>query len=106
MKKNIVGIVLIILVAISGFLIYKALNAKKVPPGLIAGVGNFDGDLININTKYPGRVVKINIDDGSDIKKDEVIAKLDSDEYEDKLKVVESQIKAKENELNFTTRHT
>jgi HlyD family secretion protein len=103
MKKNIVGIILIILVAIGGVLIYKALNAKKMPPGLVAGVGNFDGDLININTKYPGRVVKINIDDGSDIKKGEIIAVLDSDEYENKLKAVESQIRAKGNELNFTT---
>jgi HlyD family secretion protein len=67
MKKNIVGIVLILLVVIGALLIYKALNSKKIPPGLIAGVGNFDGDLININTKYPGRVVKINIDDGSKI---------------------------------------
>ncbi|WP_024787525.1 HlyD family secretion protein [Lebetimonas sp. JH369] len=102
MKKNIVGIILIILVAIGGVLIYKALNAKKMPPGLVAGVGNFDGDLININTKYPGRIVKINIDDGSDIKKGSVIAVLDSDEYKDKLKAIEAEIKAKKNELNFT----
>jgi HlyD family secretion protein len=75
-------------VAIGGILIYKALNSKKIPPGLIAGVGNFDGDLIDINTKYPGRVVKINIDDGSKIKKNEIIAILDSDEYKNKLKAI------------------
>ena len=103
MKKNILAILIIVLLVISGVLIYKKLNSKKLPPYLVEAVGVVDGDLVNINTKYPGRVVELNVDTGDEVKKGEIIAKLDDKEYIKKLNALNFEIKAKENELNFTT---
>jgi len=102
MKKNILAIVIIGLLVISGILIYNKLNSKKVPPYLVEAVGVVDGDLINLNTKYPGRIIKLNVDTGDKVTKDEIIAKLDDKEYIKKLNALNYEIKAKENELNFT----
>ena len=101
-RKIVIGII-VALVVISGYLIYKKLNPKELPPYLVQAIGKVDGDLINVNTKYPGRVVKIDVDMGDEVKKGEVIAVLDSEEYKKKLEAINNQIKAKENELNFTT---
>ena len=101
-RKIVVGII-IALVAAAAVLIYVKLNPKELPSYLVQAIGKVDGDLINVNTKYPGRVVKINVDMGDEVKKGDVIAVLDSEEYKDKLNAIENQIKAKENELNFTT---
>ena len=103
MKKNILGILILGLLLISGYLIFQKLNIKKVPPYLVEAVGVVDGDLINLNTKYPGRVIKLNIDTGDKVKKDEIIAKLDDKEYLKKLDALNFEIKAKNNELNFTS---
>jgi HlyD family secretion protein len=102
MKKFIFALIGI-LVLVSAVLIYKKLNPKKLPPYLVEAVGRIDGDLIALNTKYPGRVIKMNVDTGDRVKKEEVVAKLNSKEFEDKLKAIENEIKAKENELKFTT---
>ncbi|GAB6074899.1 HlyD family secretion protein [Nautilia lithotrophica] len=100
-KKNIIFIVVISLLAVSAYLIYKKLNPKKLPPYLIEAVGKIDGDLININTKYPGRIIKLNVDTGDLVKKGEILAVLDSKEFKDKLNALNYEIKAKENELAF-----
>ncbi len=103
MNRKIIIAIITALVIISGYLIYKKLNPKKLPPYLVAAVGRIDGDDILINTKYPGRVVMLRVDTGDEVKKGEVVAKLDSKEFEDKLKALEYQIKAKEKELEFTS---
>ena len=103
MKKNILAVLIVILLIISGVLIYKKINGKKLPPYLVEAVGVVDGDLINLNTKYPGRIIALNIDTGDKVKKGEIIARLDDKEYIKKLDALNFEIKAKEDELNFTT---
>jgi len=76
MNRKIIIAIIFILVAISGFLIYKKLNPKEVPPYLVAAVGRIDGDDILINTKYPARVSEIYVDTGDFVKKGESIQKL------------------------------
>ncbi len=101
MKKNILAVLIIVLLVISGFLIYKKINGKKLPPYLIEAVGVVDGDLINLNTKYPGRIVRLNVDTGDRVKKGEIIAKLSDKEYLKKLDALNYEIKAKKDNLCF-----
>jgi len=102
MKTKILLFIIVILTIIGGFEIYQKLNPKKLPSYLIEGIGRINGDLINLNTKYPGRIAKITIDDGDKIKKGEVIAVLESKEYQKQKEALIHQIQAKEIELNTT----
>jgi len=109
LKKYLIGLILLILILFASYLIYDYLHPKKLPPNLIEGVGRIDGDLVNINTKYPGRIEKIFIQDSSKIKKNDLIAILSSKEYEAKkeglnalIEAKTKEIKAKEIELEIT----
>ena len=97
--KKILPVFLLFLVVVAGYFIYKKLNSKKVPSYLVEAVGRIDADVVNLNTKYPARVIKLNVNTGDNVKKGEVIAVLDSKEFKEKLKALNSQIKAKEYEL-------
>ncbi len=55
-KKHILNVTIIVLLAISSFFIYLKLNPPTLPENLIAGSGRLDGDIITLNTKYPGRL--------------------------------------------------
>ncbi len=98
-KKYWVGFFALALFIVAGVLIYIKLHPKELPPNLIEGVGRFDGDLVNLNTKYPGRVKKIFVDDGDPIKNDQIVAVLDSREYLDQKEALQNQIEAKKKEL-------
>ncbi|BCD61003.1 MULTISPECIES: HlyD family secretion protein [unclassified Nitratiruptor] len=98
-QKYWIGFFALALFVIASALIYIKLHPKELPPNLIEGVGRFDGDLVNLNTKYPGRVQKIFFDDGDRIKKGDVVAVLGSIEYEKQKEALQKQIEAKQKEL-------
>jgi HlyD family secretion protein len=102
MKTKILIFVIVILSLVGVFAIYQKLNPKELPSYLIEGIGRINGDLINLNTKYAGRISKITIDDGDEVKKGEIIAVLNSKEYQKQKEALLNQIKAKNIELNTT----
>ncbi len=108
-KKYGIYIIVIILFIVASFMIYIKLNPKKLPSNLISATGNMDGDLITLNTKYPGRIKNIMINDGQSIKVGSVIAILKSKEYQEKLIALDKSIasakyslEAMKDELNIT----
>ena len=81
------------------YFIYQKLTPKVLPADLIAATGRIDGDLINLNAKYAGRIKTIFIDDGQPIKKGEIVAILESREYGAKKEQAKSQIKMLQKQL-------
>jgi HlyD family secretion protein len=98
-KKYFVVLIIGILVGVSTYFIYKKLTPPKIPPDLILGTGRIDGDLININTKYAGRIKKLFVDEGDFVKKGQIIAVLSSKEYEAQLQGIKAQIDARNKEI-------
>ena len=99
-KKHWLGLALLLLVAVAAAMIYTKLHPKELPANLVEGTGRIDGDLVNLNTKYPGRLEQITVDDGTPVTKGMLIAQLKSDEYEAKLQAAKDQIVAKRKELD------
>jgi len=58
--KKLLPYILLGLIIVSGYFIYQKLNPKSVPPYLVEAVGRIDADVVNLNTKYPGRILKLN----------------------------------------------
>ena len=94
MKNYIIGIALILLLTVSAFFIYKKLYPVQLPPNLIAGAGRIDGDIIALNTRYPGRIKSILIEDGQRVKKGDIIALIKSEEFEAKLTGIEQTVQS------------
>lgn len=99
LRKYWLGLVMAALAAVAGWMIYIKLHPKILPPNLIEGVGHIDGDLVRLNAKYPGRLLRVDVEDGVPVKKDQVIARLGSREYEAQKEAIEKEIAAKRKEL-------
>ncbi len=98
-KQSKLGLFILVLVLAAGWFIYTKLNAPQLASNLVQGSGRMDGDLINLNAKYAGRIATLPIQDGQGIKKGELIAKLESKEYEAQIEQINAQINAKNQEL-------
>jgi len=98
-KKYWIWIVVLILLVSAGMMIYGKLHPKVLPENLLQGTGRIDGDLVNLNTKYPGRVETIKVEDGTVVKKGMVVALLKSAEQQAQKAQIEAQIRAQQEVL-------
>jgi len=98
-KKYWIGFVAAVMIVIAAGLIYAKLHPKVLPENLVEGTGRIDGDLTNLNTKYPGRVEKITVDDGTVVKKGMIVAILGSKEYKAQKAQIAAQIAAQKKTL-------
>jgi len=99
LKKYWLAIVIAVLLVISGGMIYVKLHPKELPSNLVEGTGRMDGDLVNLNAKYPGRIEKILVDDGVAVTKGMVVSVLKSKEFEAQYEQLDAQIHAQEKQL-------
>lgn len=86
-----VGIILIIILVY--FFMNEYINKPKISEDFAYGNGRIEAAEVNIAAKIPGRLVGIYVQEGDIVEKGQVVAKLDTDELEAKLKVVNAQIK-------------
>jgi len=100
MQKYWLGILIALLVIVAGAMIYAKLHPNTLPDNLVQGTGRIDGDLINMNVKYPGRIIRLGVEEGQAVHKDEVIAVLRSDEQEAQKAQIQSQIEAQTLQLS------
>ncbi len=100
-KKNIYLVAFVSsLLAISLFFIVKKIYFSSGIEGVVSGAGRIDGDLAVMNTKYAGRVSKIYVDEGKNVKKGELLATIDSGELDAKIEGIDSSIRAAKLELD------
>jgi len=98
-KKYWLAIVIAVLLVMAGGMIYIKLHPKELPSNLVEGTGRMDGDLINLNVKYPGRLEKILVDDGVLVTKGMVVGVLKSKEFEAQYAALSAQIQAQQKQL-------
>jgi len=79
--------------------IANALYKKTLPPNLIAQAGRIDGDLILLNAKYPGRLMRLNVEEGQHVEANETVAQLDDRETKAKLRAAEANIASLQSRL-------
>ncbi|QOP43434.1 HlyD family efflux transporter periplasmic adaptor subunit [Sulfurimonas sediminis] len=99
LKKYWLAVVIAVLLVSAGAMIYKKLHPKTLPANLVEGTGRMDGDLVNLNAKYAGRLDKIFVDDGVPVHKGMVVGVLKSKEFAAQKAGLDAQIQAKKQQL-------
>jgi HlyD family secretion protein len=94
-KKYWLPVDIAVLLVIASGMIYKKLHPQILPSNLVEGTGRMDGDLVNLNAKYAGRLDKIFVDDGVPVKKGMLVAVLQSRELQAQKEGLSAQIQAK-----------
>ena len=88
------------LLLLSGIMIYTTLHPKALPSDLVEGSGRMDGELINLSSKYPGKIAKINVEDGMVIQRGMIVAVLESKEQVAQKAEIDAQIEAQRKMLS------
>lgn len=99
-KQFRLGLLIVVLLVIATTLIVNKLNTPTLASNLVQGSGRMDGDLINLNAKYTGRISTLTIEEGQRVHVGESIAILASHEYSAQKEQIEAQIAARKQELS------
>jgi len=102
-KQYRLGFMILLLILIATAFIVNKLLSPTLASNLIQGSGRMDGDLINLNVKYAGRIESLSIEEGQTIALGDKIATLASAEYQAQKAQIEAQIDAKKQELSAKT---
>ncbi len=100
LKKYWLGAVVAVLFVGAAVLIYAKLNPPVLAGNLVQGTGRIDGDLINLNTKYPGRIAAVAVEEGEAVRINAPVAVMMSAEQQAQKTQIEAQIEARKQELN------
>ncbi|MDX9965962.1 MAG: HlyD family efflux transporter periplasmic adaptor subunit [Sulfuricurvum sp.] len=80
LKKYWLGALIALLFGTGAVLIYVRLHPPQLAENLIQGTGRIDGDLINLNAKYAGRISRIDVEEGEQVRRFQTVAVIDSQE--------------------------
>jgi len=102
MKKKIALIVFVILIVASAYGLYRYIVFNENYSSSNAVFVKSD-TLTFLAFKLPGKIEKIYVNEGDDVKKGELLAKLDTKDLEIKAKALKFQISALQNKINSLT---
>jgi HlyD family secretion protein len=91
------------------------LRGETLPDGIVKSNGRLEATTVDVSSKYPGRLSKVTVEEGSSVTKGQVIGVITSPEYEaqlraakanvqkanDALAAAEAEIKSRESALEF-----
>jgi HlyD family secretion protein len=80
MKKRKIGIVVVVLLLVVAFVIWRLYFQEKGDPNVLTLSGNVEVTETNVGFKLPGRVIELAVDEGTRVEKGQVLARLDNAE--------------------------
>lgn len=80
--KIVIAVVSVIAVALGGFGVNYYINQKNY---VSTDDAKITGDLLNASSKIPGKVLKINVSNGAQVKKGDVLFSLETEQLQDQL---------------------
>jgi len=77
--------------------LFDRLLGRTMPPGIVKTNGRIEATQVDVAAKYPGRLVDIGVEEGSEVKAGQVVGRVSSPEYEAQLRAAQSNLeKAKQ----------
>ena len=73
-----------------------------LPLGIVSGNGRIEADEIDIDTKFAGRIVEMDADEGDLLTPQQVVARMDTRDIDPTLKKSEAQVEAAQQSLHET----
>ncbi len=65
---------------------------KTMPEGIVRTNGRIEATQVDVSAKYPGRLVDITVEEGSEVKAGQVVGRVSSPEYEAQLRAAQSNV--------------
>jgi HlyD family secretion protein len=68
------------------------LRGQTLPDGVVKSNGRLEATQVDVSSKYPGRLAEVTVEEGSNVTKGQVIAKITSPEYEAQLRAAKADV--------------
>jgi HlyD family secretion protein len=65
---------------------------EKLPEGIVKTNGRIEATQVDVAAKYPGRLVDVTVEEGSEVKAGQVVGRVSSPEYEAQLRAAQSNV--------------
>ena len=65
---------------------------KTMPEGIVKTNGRIEATQVDVAAKYPGRLVDVTVEEGSEVKAGQVVGRVSSPEYEAQLRAAQSNV--------------
>ena len=65
---------------------------KSMPEGIVKTNGRIEAIQVDVAAEYPGRLVDITVEEGSEVKAGQVVGQISSPEYEAQLRAAQSNL--------------
>ena len=79
-----------------GGLLWYLLSGPSLPPGFAAGNGRLEANEVYVSAKYAGRIREVLVDEGDVVTPGQIVARMDTEELEARLRQAEAQIREAE----------
>ncbi len=77
---------------------------RNLPDGVVKTNGRIEATQVDVAAKYPGRLVDITIEEGSEVKAGQVVGRISSPEYEAQLRSAQSNVeRARQAQIEATS---
>jgi len=90
----------IVCVAAAGGAWWWMHRQPPLPPGIASGNGRIEADPIDIDTKFPGRIAELRVDEGDMVTAGQVLAVMDTRDLAASLKKSEAQVEQAQKAIN------
>jgi HlyD family secretion protein len=101
MKKKIIRIVILIIVAVSGIFLYVKLTEKRPPENVLKISGNIEAHESIVGFKVQGRLDELPVEEGQYVHEGDLLGQLDRKDYMQQVRVDEANVRLREAELNL-----
>jgi HlyD family secretion protein len=75
------------------------LRGQTLPDGIVKAQGRTEATQVDVSSKYPGQLAEISVDEGTDVKIGQAIARVSSPEFEAQLRAARSDLQSAEDGL-------
>ncbi|WP_366922317.1 HlyD family efflux transporter periplasmic adaptor subunit [Metallumcola ferriviriculae] len=97
-KKKLAVVLVVGLLIIGGWGVFNVF-ASEDDPGVIQSSGFVEGDRVIISAEIPGRLTELAVDEGEQVKKGQLLAKLDDRQLRAKVEQAEAQFAVAESQV-------
>ncbi len=75
------------------------LRGERLPAGIVKSNGRIEATQVDVSSKYPGRLEEVTVEEGSNVTKGQVIARISSPEYEAQLRAAQASMQSAKDAL-------
>ena len=101
MRKKIIPILILIIVAASIIVLYMRWTERKPPGNILMISGNIEAHESIVGFKVQGRLDELLVEEGQYVHEGDLLARLDREDYMQQVRVDEAAVRSREAELDL-----